>query len=144
MKPPSILWASRCLIASIAFGLIGSFGIYAHLRDALIAAGGAPGPYLVTMLAESVLLPLSLWFFVFRRASRTAKWLLVALALAETYVKVSDISDRLAQFGWALFGVSLATLALRIAAAALLFTPSSRTWFARRGRAPQADAALFE
>lgn len=143
MRPISISWSSRSLLMSIVLGVVGSFAAYTHLHETLAKVQGQAGAYLIVGLLEALLLPLLLWFFALRRASRIAKWLVVALTILETWSILARIEEQYILFGLAIFCIAILSVVLKIVATILMFTPASREWFARRGRPPQADATPF-
>ncbi len=82
MRPPSIVWFERLfllslLIASIA--MVTSFDtLVAQVEaDPALAGLGWGRGAVIAISAISLLLPLVLWYFIARRASAFAKWLLV-------------------------------------------------------------------
>ena len=87
MRPPSIVWFERLfllslLIASIA--MVTSFDtLVAQVEaDPALAGLGWGRDAVIAISAISLLMPLVLWYFIARRASAFAKWLLVLLPVA--------------------------------------------------------------
>ena len=83
-RPPSIVWFERLfllglLITSIA--MVTSFDtLVARVEaDPALAGLGVGRGAVIAISAISLLLPLVLWYFIARRASAFAKWLLVLL-----------------------------------------------------------------
>lgn len=85
-----------------------------------IVAGGVAIAAIVTLL---------LWFFVARRGSVVAKWLVTLFTIYSLYETATSMQNG-ATWGSASGGLSVAALALQVVATAMLFTPGARAWFA--------------
>lgn len=133
-KPPSIIRFQRFWFGSTILWAIGTRLAWDRTRNALLAnPQTAPVADLAqwgSVIAVAVV-TLLLWWLVARRASRTAKWLVVALA-AVAGVRIALIGGGLllgrafhplSQGAFTLAGV------LTIASAAILFRPDARAWF---------------
>lgn len=139
-RPPSVLLFERLYLAafvvSVAFALLN----WSHDLAAVIA-----NPGLARITGAARLLPvvypltraliwgvwLLLWFLVARRASRVARVLVTIGALVTAYdgsrLLLAMLSGPLA--GWAAT-VALIETALVVCAAAMLFRPDAKAWFA--------------
>ena len=86
MRPTSIVLFERLFLLSLAIALVNGFLQYDALvaqvgnDPALAQLGWGSGAILVVM-AISLLIPLLLWYFIARRASNIAKWILVVMTL---------------------------------------------------------------
>ncbi|WP_294327822.1 hypothetical protein [uncultured Sphingomonas sp.] len=135
MRPSSIVRFDRLYLASIAVGLIGNILEWpltmARLAEnpdtaamgstATVAAGG--------MIAIGVLIALLLWFFIARRGSNVAKWILVVFtvfAIGSLVIGFSTGAVILDAGGI----VRIVAVALQAAAVAFLFRPDAAPWFA--------------
>ncbi len=135
MRPSSIVRFDRLYLASIAVGLIGNILEWpltmARLAEnpdtaamgstATVAAGG--------MIAIGVLIALLLWFFIARRGSSVAKWILVVFtvfAIGSLVIGFSTGAVILDAGGI----VRIVAVALQAAAVAFLFRPDAAPWFA--------------
>ncbi len=135
MRPSSIVRFDRLYLASIAIGLIGNFLEWpvtmARLAEnpdtarlgstATVAAGG--------MIAAGVVIALLLWFFIARRASVVAKWILVvftAFAIGSLLLGFSSGAVILDTGGI----VRIVAVALQAAAVFFLFRRDAAAWFA--------------
>ncbi len=135
MRPSSIVRFDRLYLASIAVGLIGNILEWpltmARLAEnpdtaamgstATVAAGG--------MIAIGVLIALLLWFFIARRGSSVAKWILVVFtvfAIGSLVIGFSTGAVILDAGGI----VRIVAVALQTAAVAFLFRPDAAPWFA--------------
>ncbi|WP_375390450.1 hypothetical protein [uncultured Sphingomonas sp.] len=97
----------------------GASGLSATALNAIVAAG----------VAIAALVTLVLWFFIARRGSAVAKWLLVLFTVYNVYATATSMQGG-ATWGSLSGGLSLAALALQVAAVAMLFTPGAIAWFA--------------
>jgi phosphoglycerol transferase MdoB-like AlkP superfamily enzyme len=134
MRPVSIIWFERLFLLSIALALVSSVVQYDALlaqiqSDPAFARMGWGGGFLIGVLALSALIPLLLWYFIARRASNLAKWLLVALIVVGLFFVNFDFATMLAPGNLASILVTL----MQIAAVALLFRPDARAWLGSGG-----------
>ncbi len=129
MRPSSIVWFERLFLLSLALAMLNavlSYGMLVAEVESEPALAGMGGPLVLTVVAASLLIPLILWYFIARRASVIAKWLLVALIaiglLFGSYGFESGITlpD--------LLGVVVTIL--QLLATALLFRADAREWLA--------------
>lgn len=135
MRPSSIVRFDRLYLASIAVGLIGNILEWpltmARLAEnpdtaalgstATVAAGG--------MIAIGVAIALLLWFFIARRGSNVAKWILVVFtvfAIGSLAVGFSTGAVILDAGGI----VRIVAVALQTVAVFFLFRPDAAAWFA--------------
>ena len=129
MRPPSIVWFERLfllslLIASIA--MVTSFDtLVAQVEaDPALAGLGWGRGAVLAISAISLLLPLVLWYFIARRASNIAKWILVVMTLLGLLFVNLDAG----QLG-SLAGIaSLTVTILQLVAIVLLFRADARAW----------------
>ena len=122
MRPTSIVLFERLFLLSLAIALVNGFLQYDALvaqvgnDPALAQLGWGSGAILVVM-AISLLIPLLLWYFIARRASNIAKWILVVMTLLGLLFVNLDAG----QLG-SLAGIaSLAVTILQLVAIVLLF-----------------------
>ncbi|WP_417322010.1 hypothetical protein [Erythrobacter aureus] len=132
MRPVSILWFERLFLLSLVLVLVNSVVQYdaflAQIRsDPALAAMGPGNSFAVGVIAISLLIPLILWYFIARRASVIAKWMLVVLtAFGLLFVNF----DPATMFNPARL-TSLVVTVLQLAAIALLFRADARAWLSR-------------
>lgn len=76
-----------------------------------------------------ILIELALWFFIARRGSTVAKWLLALFTAYNVYSLVGTVQ---AGAEWSTLPgiISAVALLLQVMAVILLFTPDARAWFA--------------
>lgn len=129
MRPTSIVLFERLFLLSLAIALVNGFLQYDALvaqvgnDPALAQLGWGSGAILVVM-AISLLIPLLLWYFIARRASNIAKWILVVMMLLGLLFVNLDAG----QLG-SLAGIaSLAVTILQLVAIVLLFRADARAW----------------
>ena len=137
MRPTSIVLFERLFLLSLAIALVNGFLQYDALvaqvgnDPALAQLGWGSGAILVVM-AISLLIPLLLWYFIARRASNIAKWILVVMTLLGLLFVNLDPG----QLG-SLAGIaSLAVTILQLVAIVLLFRADARAGLSDDAEAP--------
>ena len=131
MRPTFIVLFERLFLLSLAIALVNGFLQYDALvaqvgnDPALAQLGWGSGAILVVM-AISLLIPLLLWYFIARRASAFAKWLLVLLTVAGLLFLEIDIARVTAADTLMTLLVTL----LQLVAIVLLFRADARAWLA--------------
>ena len=129
MRPTSIVLFERLFLLSLAIALVNGFLQYDALvaqvgnDPALAQLGWGSGAILVVM-AISLLIPLLLWYFIARRASNIAKWILVVMTLLGLLFVNLDPGHLGSLAGIA----SLAVTILQLVAIVLLFRADARAW----------------
>ena len=121
--PGDIVRFEQLMLASLALGVVVATAMYDHLIEHL---GGLMQAALLMMAIYGASLALMYW--ISRRRSNVARWLLAAgsvLALLPYLAHVMDMFHTSA-----VIYVSLLELALQAAAVQRLFTKSARAWFA--------------
>ncbi|WP_315760404.1 hypothetical protein [Sphingomonas sp. Y38-1Y] len=125
MRPPSIIWFERLFLAALLIGLVNSTLVYGQLG----AAGGAQplgAGVLIFSIGIGLVINVALWYFVARRASNAARWILVVLfvlGLASLLFSVAmgtfppGAAGALGALGWVLQTASIVMLFRRDAAA---------------------------
>ncbi len=131
IRPKSIALFERCYLGGWAIGLINTAMMWSSWQSdpRIIQAAEQIGTwYLPTTTAIGLLIPLVLWYFIARRGSVVAKWIMVVL----TALGVVGIAASLAMgtFPTGLAGIfGLVGVALNVTAAAMLFRPDAKAWF---------------
>ena len=134
-RPQSIVLFERLYLAAWVIGLVSTVVTWQAsqamlMRNPAVAEYGAG--FLFVTAGVRLLLPLLLWYFVARRGSVVAKWLLVALfavgviglAWAAALGTIHLNSGTL---------ITLVVFALQGAGVAMLFRPDARGWFREGG-----------
>lgn len=139
MRPPSIVKFDQLYLAIIVIGVIGfavnweSAMTQIKANPGLSQLGWSGAGVLIGMYAFSITISLLIWYFISRRASNIARWILVVLTV---YGLIS------LPFSLFLVALPLASLIIAIVSAALqaamvwfLFRPDAAAWFkhGRRG-----------
>jgi hypothetical protein len=132
MRPKPIIWFERALLLAVAIDLINNAIAIPTLSRGLAARGYVMSPI---MMAASVVaapaLGLILWYFIARRASVIAKWVLTAFVALAIFVFVRQmIATPLASGNPILMAAVIAEL-LKLYAVICLFLPGARPWFAK-------------
>ena len=142
MRPASIVMFERLFLGSLALSVVSFFINYeTMLRDLEtqpeLAELGLGAGFAIGSMAVGLAIYLLLWFFIARKASSVAKWILIAL-LALSAISLPGIVLSPWDLGVVL---ALAVYALEVAAAVYLFRDDAARWF--KGEA-SADPATFD
>jgi hypothetical protein len=148
MRPKSIIWFERFFLGAWLLGLLNTVLNWdTMMRTALKQPGVAEvGPALQVMLmvsaAVGLLIPLLLWFFIARKGSVVAKWILVVLyAIGVLSFLFNLVSGNLAIRPLTALPALIALL--QLAAVFMLFQPDTKPWFGEDATAdPDEDVAL--
>ncbi len=136
MRPGSIVQFERVLWAALAIDLVNNFLALPRMKATLVAQGLTPGPLVLTVACLlSPVIGLLLWYFIARRASVVARWIMVVLvglgALSFAYV----LRRPIAADGRAMVAGAVLTELLKVFAMTRLFTADAKRWFARENAA---------
>ncbi|WP_404710335.1 hypothetical protein [Sphingomonas sp. MMS24-J13] len=134
MRPAPILWFERLMLLALAIDLLNNLAAWHGFAAGLAARGLTPNPIVVFLLCiASPALGLVLWYFVTRRASVVARWIVTILVLLGTLGFIATALRNPGAFGQTTFLVAALAELLKLAAIACLFQPAAAGWFARRG-----------
>ena len=138
ITPPSIVRFSYCYLGAWAVGLINNvinWPRYQQMAQVQQANEQIGSWYLPATVGIGLLIPLILWYFVVRRASVIAKWIVVVFAVLA--VSGALFTLLMASFASGIGAVLAITgYALQVVAAWLLVRPDARDWF---GEKPDED-----
>lgn len=141
--PRSIARFSQTMLASIGFGMLQMALNFNDQREVLARnpqTAGLGDGFLVVTLAFGFAVLLLLWFFIARRASNIAKWVLVALTVISLFWLPGTVRSAIVTGPLTLILV-VVVLVLQLLAVWYLFQPDARDWLA--GKAP-VDADTFD
>jgi hypothetical protein len=131
MRPQSIVWFER---SYAIYWLLGLFNVLLTWRTNahVIASAGLdrtiPGYQMVTA-GLGLLIPVVLWYFITRRASVVAKWVLVVLYFLGLIGLIVALA--MGRMPYGLPGVmGVASLLFQSLAVWMLFQPDARRWLA--------------
>jgi hypothetical protein len=140
-RPKSIALFAKFYLLSTAMGVANVMTNYAGLRSYAISQGSAAaGPIAAVFL--TLLSTLMFWYFITRRASNAAKWLLVILsALSLAGIPEAIMYSRM--FGW-LYGLTFTASGIALLAAlVMLFRVDAVNWLTDHDSKPPVDPAMF-
>ncbi len=144
MRPKSIILFERLYLASLVIMAINFFWSFDTMvaqiqRDPAMGPLGWGGGAMIAIFAASMAISLLLWFFVARRGSAIAKWILVIFAV----IGVWSLSNTFTEISSAQLIAPLLVTVLQIAATILLFRADAKPWFAGNVQ-DEADPAAFD
>ena len=139
MRPASIQMFDKLYLGSLVVGLINFvlfFDDMVAMTQGDLAEIGMGSGFMIGVFVFGISISLLLWYFISRRASKVAKWILVVLTI------------------WGLIGIpatlalptvqmlmSLLATALSLGSIYFLFTPDAKAWFDGDSTA---DPSVFE
>lgn len=130
-RPGSILWFERLLVLALAIDLAVNLASWGTISNRLTAQGLSPSPLLIGLIAlASPLFGGTLLYFVARRRSRLARWVITILvALGTLAFGVVIFNGSAAQ--WTLvFALTVVAELIKLLAVTRLFTAEAKAWFA--------------
>lgn len=132
MRPASIVHFQRILVAALAVDLVNNLLSWNVLASRLAAEGIDPHPLaLLAMCLASPLAGLLFWYFIARRRSNIARWVMAAFVAAGAAgfayktAQASRPMDRMLVIG-------IAGALLKVIAVSRLFTADAGRWFRAR------------
>jgi len=130
-RPSSIVNFERCYLGAVVVGLIASLLNWQHM-ESLVSVQRANAMigswYMPAAVIVGVLIPVVLWYFVARRASTVAKWIVVVLFVFSCFGLVTGLAGHTYPTGIA--GVlSIIAFVLDAIAVWMLFKPDAKAWF---------------
>lgn len=131
MRPTSIIRFDQIFLGSIVLGIANTVLSYdttmAQLKaDPAAAEIGMAGPgFVIGASAFGFAISLLLWYFVARRASKVAKWILVVL----TAIGVLSVPLALFEVPWVQAAITVVTALMQLGALWFLFRPDASAWF---------------
>lgn len=141
MRPKSIVLFDWLLLGSIAVSAVNtalSYDTMAKLfrtQPELAAIGDAGGAVYLGSHLFSIAITLLLWFFISRRASNVAKWILTGLTALGVLSTVNLVqTEQQSGLPPYLLGFAVALIALQAIAVACLFRKDAAAWL--EGKAP--------
>ena len=131
MKPKSIAWFERALLTALAIDLVNNLVSWTDVAEGMAAAGMAPSPLaaLAAAFAPSAI-GLLFWYFIARRRSRAAKWLLTLLVALGTAGFVAILARETDLIGHPMLILAGISEAMKIFAVTRLFTREAKDWLA--------------
>lgn len=131
MRPTSITTFERFYLGALVVGLINNVLNWSQatavLNDPSVQAAGLGTGFLVSTMVIGLAIPLLLWYFITRRASNIAKWILVVLFGFGLIGVLMSFSAMMAM-GTLPMVLGLIALALQAYAVFMLFKPDAVAW----------------
>ncbi|UVO54167.1 hypothetical protein [Sphingomonas sp. SUN039] len=142
-RPQSIVWFERLYLGAAAVGILNSVVNWSAMQERIAATPNSamlPSWFVPATMGVGLLITLLLWFFVARRGSVVAKWIVTVLfviGLIGVPTLITGVSSGLITPLQAAF--SLVTFAMNAAAVVMLFRPDAKPWFGGAGRTDLTD-----
>lgn len=136
MRPASIINFERFYLGAMALGLVNSAMSWSQTQELMnspeVAAAGLGSGFLFTTMAIGLIIPLLLWYFIARRGSNIAKWILVVLFGLGLIGFLMSFANPLMPGGLAMI-LGIAGMALQAYAVYLLFQADAVAWLTGAG-----------
>ena len=145
MRPQSIINFERLYLGSLALGILNYFLSYDEMMAQLQAdpavaeMGFASSGFILGTAAVGWGISLLFWFFIARRASNIAKWVLVII----TALGLLFLPSSLSTVGAVTLVFTLIITVVQLAAIALLFRADAKRWLEGKGNVAD-DVNTFE
>lgn len=131
MRPTSIINFERFYLGALGLGLINNILNWSQatavLNDPNVQAAGLGTGFLVSTMVLGLAIPLLLWYFIAKRASNIAKWILVVLFGFGLIGILMSFSAMMAM-GTLPMVLGLVAFALQAYAVYMLFRPDAVAW----------------
>ena len=131
MRPASIIRFDQIFLGSLALGVVKTALSYdttmAQIEaDPAMAEFGMTGSgFVIGSMVIGFGISLLLWFFISRRASTVAKWILVVLTL----IGLLSVPLALIDLPFVQAAITVVTAVMQLAALWCLFRPDANAWF---------------
>lgn len=129
-QPQSIQNFSRLFLISLAIGIANAVLSWGKTNEMLAAdptTAGFGGGFIIGVVVFGMGIPLLLWYFIAKRASNVAKWILVILTVLGLLVLPGTFTQASAM-GPVWLALSLMTTILQLAAIYYLFRADAVAW----------------
>ena len=145
MRPNSIVTFERLYLGSLALGILNFFLSFDQMKAAMaaepgIAKVGFGSGMLIGVFVVSLLISLLLWFFIARKASNVAKWILVVFT-AFGLLGLPNVISQLSTTPGLTPVLALVITIIQLIAVYFLFRPDAAAWL--KGAAPT-DPTTFD
>ena len=129
-RPQSIIWFERCYLGSVAVGLLNTATSWSLIQEQIAATPNSemlPGWFFGAMITVGFAINLALWYFVARRGSVVAKWIVTvffAIALIGL-LRAANADSASPTFN----AFAVVALVLQAVGVFMLFRSDSKPWF---------------
>ncbi len=133
MRPESIIKFERLYLGALVVGVVNAVLSWSSTQaymanDPALAASGLGSGFLISTIVIGFAIPLLLWYFIAKRGSNIAKWILVVLFGLGLISMVLSFSTMMAMNGTIGVIGALLTTALQAGAVYMLFQPDAAEW----------------
>ena len=129
-RPQSIIWFERLYLGGAAVSLANTLINWSSIQEQVAATPNSellPSWFTGAMIAIGISVNLLLWYFVARRGSIIAKWIVSVLFALGLIGVLRTLGSDMAVQGTGLFAITV--VALHGAAVFMLFRPDAKAWF---------------
>jgi hypothetical protein len=130
-RPQSIIWFDRLYLGQIALGLLNTVMNWGAISAQVAASPGSellPRWFMGATIALGVGIGLALWYFIARRGSPIAKWILTVIFLIGMLGSLVGLSQGNVPPTLNLIGI--AAMVMHASAVFMLFRRDAQPWFA--------------
>lgn len=132
VRPQSIVNFERCYLGSVAIGIVNNVLNWRTTEDAINVAGatGLPDWFVPVTVIVGIGINLLLWYFIARRGSNVAKWILTVFFIFGVFALLFSLVR--GSFPEGLVGVlGIVGFVLQAIAIWMMLRPDAKRWFAR-------------
>ena len=132
MRPKPIIWFERALLLAVAIDLINNVLAVPTLKAGLAARGYVMSPMmLIAAVVVAPIVGLIFWYFIARRASVIAKWLMTAFVGGAIVIFFRQMIATPPPSGNPMLMAAVIAQLLKLYAVICLFLPAARPWFGK-------------
>jgi hypothetical protein len=143
-RPASIVTFERCYLGALVVGLVNTMLNWSTAMDAMNAdpsvaqlGSGFSTTMLIGGTIISILISLTLWYFVARRGATVAKWIVVVLYTLGLLTFLWQMLHGGTAIGLTV-AITVLQLVLQTIAVVMLFRPDAKAWFGETAEEPVA------
>ena len=129
-RPQSIIWFERCYLGAVAVGLVNTATNWSRVQEQIEATPNSellPSWFFGATLALGLAISLTLWYFVARRGSVVAKWIVTVLFAVALLSVLRTAASGIVPPTLNVFAV--VGLVLQAVGVFMLFRSDAKPWF---------------
>ena len=129
-RPQSIVWFERLYLGGVAIGLANTLINWSSMQEQIAATPNSemlPDWFFGVTMALGIGINLLLWYFVARRGSVVAKWIVTIFFALGLIGILRTLGSDMAAPGTT--AIAIAVLVVQAGAVFMLFRPDTKAWF---------------